>query len=215
MRKIELAKYLTVEEIECQYRHSAEGVGRSQWQIIWLLAQGRSTQAIRDVTGYSLPWIRTLARRYNAEGVAGIGDKRHANRGRQAALTNAQQRQLRSLLEAALARQEAWSGREVAAWMSQELGRAVHVQRGYAWLAKLGYSSQVPRPHHAKAAVEDQRVFKNLPPSHYRVGSRTPRPSQDVGNVGDGRASLGTQTHRAPCFCATRPTPCPEGPASL
>jgi len=139
-------------------------VGRSQWQIIWLLAQGSSTQAIRDVTGYSLPWIRRLGRRYNAEGVAGIGDKRHDNPGRQAALTKGQQRELRNLLEAALARQAAWSGREVAAWMRQELGREVHVQRGYEWLAKLGYSTQVPRPHHAKAAADDQRVFKKSSP---------------------------------------------------
>ena len=74
---------MTVEDIESRYRNSRDGVGRSQWQIIWRLSQGISTNTIRGATtGYSLRWIRPLARRYNTEGEAGIGDKRHANLGR-------------------------------------------------------------------------------------------------------------------------------------
>ncbi|HET8853501.1 MAG TPA: helix-turn-helix domain-containing protein, partial [Ktedonobacteraceae bacterium] len=52
-------------------RWSARG-----WQIIWLLAQGKTTKAIREVTGYCLAWIRTIAHRYNQDGPGGIGDRR-------------------------------------------------------------------------------------------------------------------------------------------
>ena len=68
MRKIHLAEHLTVAEIEKRYRSASDGVGRSQWQIIWLLAQGKTSSEIEAVTDYSLTWIGTIARRYNAEG---------------------------------------------------------------------------------------------------------------------------------------------------
>lgn len=160
MRRIKLAEHLRVEEIEKRYRSANDGVGRSQWQIIWLLAQGKTSSEIEAMMGYSLTWIRTIARRYNSEGAEGIGDKRHSNPGRKAALTDSQQQELKAVLNDALANNERWGGREVAAWMSKELGQAVYVQRGYEWLAKLEFSGQVPRPHHANANAEEQRVFK-------------------------------------------------------
>jgi hypothetical protein len=98
----------------------------------------------------SLDWIRAIARRYNAEGVAGMGDWRHRNPGRPGSLSAKQQQALKAELAQAQASGERWSGRDVALWMSQRatfgcLGRKVHVQRGYEWLAKLKFSPQVLR----------------------------------------------------------------------
>jgi transposase len=151
---------LSIDEIEQHYRGTRDGVERSQWQIIWLLAEGKASTEIKAVTGYSLDWIRAIARRYNAAGAAGIGDKRHRNPGRPGPLTVHQQQVLRTELTEAHARGERWSGRRVAQWMSEQLGRKVHVQRGYEWLAKLNFSSQLPRPQHTQASEEDQQVFK-------------------------------------------------------
>jgi transposase len=168
MRRIQLKAHLSVEEIEKRYRASAEGVERSQWQIIWLLAQGKLSEEVEAVTGYGVQWIRTLARRYNAQGASGLGDKRHSNPGRPGPLSPAQQQALKTELTAARARGENWNGRRVAQWMSQRLGRSVHMQRGYECLAKLGLSAQVPRPPHKSANVEDQTVFKKSSPKPSR-----------------------------------------------
>ncbi len=155
-----LEQHLSLEGIEQHYRSAGDGVARSQWQIVWLLAQGKTSTEIAAVTGYSVEWIRAIARRYNAQGAAGIGDRRHDNPGRPGPLTAQQQQALKAELTEAQARGERWSGRRVAAWMSQQLGRKVFVQRGYEWLAKLNFSPQVPRPQHTQANEEDQRVFK-------------------------------------------------------
>ncbi len=160
MRRIQLEAHLTVEVIEEQYRKARAGVARSQWQIIWLLAQGKESQEVQAVTGYSLGWIRAVARRYNAEGASGIGDERHQNPGRPSPLTPAQQQALKTELTQAQARNESWNGYRVAQWMSERLGRPIRMQRGYEWLAKLGFSPQVPRQRPVEANAEDQQVFK-------------------------------------------------------
>jgi transposase len=164
MKRIQINPELAVEEIEERYRRASEGVERSQWQIVWLLAQGKTSREVEAVTGYSLRWIRVIAGRYNAEGEAGIGDKRHTNPGREGALSVQQQEQLKGLLRTALERHEPWSARQVMNWLREQLGRVVHIQRACEWLAKLGFSGQVPRPRHAAANAEDQRVFKKSSP---------------------------------------------------
>src|SRR5258708_35677611 len=98
MRRIHLKEHQTVAEIEKRYGTAGEGIERSQWQIIWLLANGRESEAVREATGYSLPWIRTIARGYNAEGADGIGGQRHHNPGRRGALNTRQQQQLQKLI---------------------------------------------------------------------------------------------------------------------
>jgi ferritin len=53
----------------------------------------------------------------------------------------------------------------VARWIAQRNGlEKVHVQRGFEYLRKVGYSPQVPRPQNAAAAAE-QEAFKKVFPS--------------------------------------------------
>jgi hypothetical protein len=60
------------------------------------------------------------------------------------------------------------TGPEVAAWMAIRLGRKVWPQRGWDYLRKLGYSAQVPRPRHAKAAgPEEQAAYKKSSPRRW------------------------------------------------
>jgi transposase len=130
-----------------------------------LLAQGKSTAEVEAVTGYSLTWIRTIARRYNAHGAQGIGDRRHRNPGKTGLLNPSQQRALAKVVEDGTSRQENWNGKRVAAWMSKQVGHPVHVQRGYEWLAKHQRTPQVPCPSHQEADAQDQAVFKKSSPS--------------------------------------------------
>src|SRR5258708_30430107 len=54
MRRLRMAEHLSVEEIEKRYRSANEGVERSQWQIIWLLAGGKTSREVEAAMGYSL-----------------------------------------------------------------------------------------------------------------------------------------------------------------
>jgi hypothetical protein len=80
-KKIKLKPHLSTAELENRYRQARDAVERSHYQIVWLIAQGKSTSEVMEVTGYSRDWIQQLSRRYNERGPAALGDKRHENPG--------------------------------------------------------------------------------------------------------------------------------------
>ena len=160
MRRLKIAGHLDIETLEKRYRDSQDGIERSHWQILWLLANGHPSEAVAEVAGYSVKWIRLLAQRYNAEGEAAVGDQRQHNPGAQGKLSRTQKQQLSAWLSEAAARGEPVSGRAVAEWMSKTLGESVHVQRGYEQRKRLGFSAQWPRPAHRQASGMEQRLFK-------------------------------------------------------
>lgn len=159
-RSLSVPPHLTVEELEQRYRRAKDPVARSHWQILWLLAGGLSTAAVARSTSYSVNWVREIARRYREDGPTGIGDRRHGNPGAPPLLARTQQEALRAALGGPAPDGGLWTGRWVAVWMSEALGRAVSVQRGWEWLRRLGYTPQRPRPHETRADPEAQEAFK-------------------------------------------------------
>lgn len=175
-KKLSLQPHLSTEELEQRYRQARDPVERSHYQIIWLLSQGPLTREVAAVTGYSPTWIREIARRYNAHGPAGLGDRRHANPGAPALLTTEQQAELGRALQAPPADGGLWTSRKVADWIAQTTGQSVSVQRGWEYLRRLDYTRQVPRPTHAKADRTEQEAFrKNCPSGSRRSARRTRR----------------------------------------
>jgi len=158
-RRLVIAPHMTVTELEQRYRGAGDPVARSQWQILWLLAGGRSTAEVARVTGYSVRWIQEIARRYRA-GPAAIGDQRHTNPGAAPLLNHVQQAQLRAALAGPAPDGGIWTCRSVARWMSQTLGRPVSEQRGWDWMRRLGFTPQRPRPRETRADPEAQAAFK-------------------------------------------------------
>src|SRR5258708_38143470 len=75
MRRIRLATPLSVDELEQRYRAAHEPHERTWWQILWLLARGQLAKDIAQSTGYTRTWIGQIAKRSNAEGPAGMGNK--------------------------------------------------------------------------------------------------------------------------------------------
>ena len=151
--------------MEHRYRKAKDPVERSHRQIVWLLGEGKTTGEVCEVTGYSLGWVRQIARRYNERGVEGLGDRRHANPGaRERALLDEEgQAELReALLEESPPGGGIWSGPKVALWIAQRNGlEKVHVQRGFEYLSKVGMSPQVPRPSNANGSdVSEREAFK-------------------------------------------------------
>jgi transposase len=159
-KRITVQAHQSIEQIEERYRKAQDPVERSHWQIIWLVAQKKTSSEISEVTGYSAGWIYTIVQRYNREGSAGIGDRRHSNPGGTFILSTEQQHQLEHDLDAAAPDGGLWTGPKVARWIFVHTGRQVHPQRGWEYLVRLGYSKRVLRPRHAKADAAAQEAFK-------------------------------------------------------
>lgn len=53
-----------------------------------------------------------------------------------------------------------WSGRKVADWMSEILGRKVARQRGWEYLKSMQFRLRVPRPEHEQADFLEQEEWK-------------------------------------------------------
>src|SRR5260370_20014711 len=104
--------YLSVDALERRYQTAKEPNERTWWQILWLLAQGRTATELSAVIGYRAYWIGQIAKRYNEEGPAGMQNRRHTTSHRPPpVLAPALQDELRAALAAAAARAEAWTGR--------------------------------------------------------------------------------------------------------
>ncbi len=160
-RHIHLQPHLSVAELERRYRTAKEPNERTWWQILWLLAQGRTATELSAVIGYRAYWIGQIAKRYNEQGPDGMQNRRHTTSYRPPpVLAPALQEELRGVLAEAAARDEHWTGQDVAAWMAKRLGRPVSYRLGWSYLVRLKQSLQVPRPHHALADPEQQETFK-------------------------------------------------------
>ena len=135
-KRLELSPHASTEELEHRYRKAKDPVERSHRQIVWLLSEGRTTEEVCEVTGYSPGWVRRIAHRYNERGVEGLGDRRHQNPGaRERALLDEEgQAQLREALlgpPPASLGGGVWSGPKVARWIAQRNGlEKVHVSSG-------------------------------------------------------------------------------------
>jgi transposase len=159
-RQIQIEPHLSVEELEQRYRQAKDGVERSHYQIIWLLAQGKRSNEVAQITGYSRSWIYELVWGYNRLGADALGDKRHDNPGAKPLLNDLQQAQLWQLLQQPPVDGDLWDGPKVAAWMSQTLEQPIHPQRGWEYLRALEMRRRRPRPEHEEADPQEQQQWK-------------------------------------------------------
>ncbi len=147
-KRISVIQHHELDELETRYRQAKDSVERSQYQIVWLLRSGKTTEEVSEVTGYSLRWIRVIAKRYNELGSEGIGDRRHQNPGTVTLIDEVQQAQLLQAMETPTPDGGIWNGPRVAGWMSQVLDRPIYPQRGWEFLKRWEHRLCVPRPEH-------------------------------------------------------------------
>jgi hypothetical protein len=69
-KRLSIEQHQSREDLEPRERAARDGVVRSQWQIIWLLAGDATSQEVRAVTDHSLPRSRELAKRSTPQGAA-------------------------------------------------------------------------------------------------------------------------------------------------
>lgn len=184
-KRISIQPHLSIEELEAYYRHAKDPVQRTHYQIIWLLAQGKRTQEVAGVTGYSRSWIYELVWGYNRIGPETLGDHRHQNPGGSEALLNdVQQAYLWQALQSPPVDGGQWNGRKVADWVAQLIGRPVARQRGWEYLRTMRLRLRVPRPEHEEADPLEQEEWKKKSSNASATASDSPlrRRRRSVGN---------------------------------
>ncbi len=157
---IELKLQHSIEELRDHYRRCTCAVERRRTQVIWWLARGIERKQVLELSAYSEVSLWQLVRRYNEQGLEGLRDRRHQNRGAPSLLTDEEMLLLAQNMRKDYAKGIVWNAAKVVRWLKQELGKEVHERRAYEYLAAIGFSAQAPRPAHAKADFEEQEVFK-------------------------------------------------------
>ena len=173
----EVAGHLSLAELQAGYRDSRAATLSRHYQVIWLLAQGRSCAEVAQLTSFARRWVEQLLGRYNAFGPSSLGDRRRGNGAKATILTPAVLDVVRERLKRPPDNGGLWSAKKVAAVMAAELGlAAVAEQRGWEALRAVGWTIQKPRPRHARAASpEAQAEYKKaLPKPSPRKRSATP-----------------------------------------
>lgn len=159
-RRISIAPHLNVSELEQLYRQASYGIESRQYQIIWLLAQGKKTLEVEEITGYSRTWIYALVKRYNDLGISGLGDRRQKNQGSKPLIEDVEQAQLWQVLQSNAPDGGLWNGRKVADWLTSVTGRQISRQRGWEILRQMTFRLRVPRPSHTESDLIEQEAWK-------------------------------------------------------
>lgn len=159
-KRICLEPHLSLEALEQRYRHAKNGIESRQFHIMWLLAQGKPTEAVAEISGYSRNWIYQLVRDYNEQGASALGDQRRHNRGAPPLIDDEQQARLWQVLQGPAPDGGLWNGRKVADWLSELMGEQVHRQRGWEILRQMTFRLRVPRPAHSEANAQEQETWK-------------------------------------------------------
>jgi transposase len=159
-KRIAIVNHISSEELLARYRQATEATQRSHYQIIWLLATGKTPQEVAQVTGYTRIWIYQLIKRYNQYGTSALGDQRDHNPGKEPNLTDVQQAQLWQVLEDKAPDGGLWNGRKVADWLSELTGKRISRHRGWEYLRQMTYKLRVPRPEHGMSDPIEQENWK-------------------------------------------------------
>lgn len=159
---VQVADHLGAAELQAGWRGSNDATLARHYQVIWLLAEGRSVAEVARLTGFVRRWVEELVVRYNRFGPSSLGDRRRGNGAKPRILTPEVLAMLCERVKSPPDDCGVWTAKKVAAVIAAALGVAhVAEQRGWEALRAIGWTIQRPRPSHARAATPDeQAVFK-------------------------------------------------------
>ena len=159
MPRIPFVRHRTVNQIRAKYRASRHPVERTRWHAIWLLARTddrRTPAQVAGLVGLSHVTVRAVLHRWNAAGPAGLADGRAGN-GSAPKLSARRRDALYAALQKRPPDGGLWTGPKVARYVRDRWQVAVRPETGWRWLRDLGFTLQVPRPSHPRAADRPRR----------------------------------------------------------
>ena len=190
-KRITIAPHLSLEELERRYRQAKEPVERSHYQIIWLLACGRRSEDVAEITGYSRSWIYELVWGYNRIGPETLGDGRVDNPGAAPLLDDVQQANLWQALREPAPDGGLWNGRKVAQYLSELIDQPISRQQGWEYLKQMRMRLRVPRPSHQETDPDEQEAWKKkLQQEVWRIQSEHPGADVEVWSEDEHRIGL-------------------------
>jgi len=154
MKRLPVERHVTANQARAKYRTCRHPVEKTRWHAVWLLLRTdrpRAPAAVAEVVGLSAITVRDVLRRWNERGPAGLADLRRGN-GARPKLTDGQRAELLGALKGRPPDGGLWTGPKVARFVRDRWGVAVCPQTGWQWLRDLGFTLQVPRPSHPRAA---------------------------------------------------------------
>jgi transposase len=159
-RRIELQPHLSTGELYELYRACRRPNEKTRWRALYLISRGTlAAEAARRV-GRTSGWVTQLTQRYNEGGAEAVPDRREAQPG-PPPLVAAVASELDAALRSGAPDGGLWTAPKVAAWIEERTGRSVHETTAWRAMRRLGFTLQVPRPRHARAADErEQARFK-------------------------------------------------------
>jgi transposase len=161
-RRITLKPHLTTDELYRCYRACRPPQEKLRWRALYLISHGEYANHAARRVGRSSGWITALARRYNERGVKAVPDARGAVApGRRPRVDSAAAQALDLALRSEPTDGGLWTAPKVARWIAERTGTSVNQSTAWRVMRRLGFTLQVPRPHHRRAATaEEQAAFK-------------------------------------------------------
>jgi transposase len=133
---------------------------------IALVLEGVDRRTAAETCGMDRQTLRDWVHRYNAEGMAGLANRRSP--GPRPRLTPEQKAALAARLEAGPAPKldgvVRWRRKDLKRWLEAEFGVVMHERTVGKQLRALGYRRLMPRPRHPKADEAAQEAFKKASP---------------------------------------------------
>ena len=163
---------MTAAELRAASGKAASVRAARRMLAIALVLEGVDRKTAAETCGMDRQTLRDWVHRYNADGVAGLTNRRSP--GPPPRLTLEQKAALAARVEAGPDPKRdgvvRWRRKDLKRWIEAEFGVVMHERTVGKQLRALGYRRLVPRPRHPKADEAAQEAFKKLP----RGGSRGP-----------------------------------------
>jgi transposase len=167
---------LTAEELRAASATAPSILAARRMLALALVLDGADRTSAARSCGMDRQTLRDWVHRYNAEGLAGLNDRKAP--GRAAKLTPEQKQQLAALVEAGPDVSKdgvvRWRRIDLQARIKDLFGVEMHERTVGKHLAELGFVRLSVRPQHPKADDQTQEAFKKTSPRAWRRSCPNP-----------------------------------------
>jgi transposase len=200
---------LSASDLRWEAARCREAKAARRMLALALVREGCAREAAARHAGMDRQTLRDWVHRYNAEGLAGLGDRAHP--GPTPRLTPEQQAELVEIVENGPDRETdgvvRWRRADLQAVIAQRFGVQLHERSVGKILRRLGFARLSVRPKHPASQPEAQDAYKKLRPAGAggSTGARDWSADRDLvpgrgqsRPAGDLDPGLGAPRHKAP-----------------